>query len=244
MSPKGRPATPAALDPERFESVRSEWLSVTRMEPSTLARFQEVKREAEALVDAGQWTSGPEDMLRVIRRQRDELIHSRIIAWLLVPTNRHRLGRSFLTGLLDHMWPGENLMRSGPVVVDLEVTASGLDAAGRLRAATADIVIRGESATVVIENKVGAAEQPEQCERLYWAFASEPGDTRWVFLTPSGRVPMTATSDPAVRAWRCLSYPVLLEIYGAAIDAANRNESIGRATALQYRATLEGAYRS
>ncbi len=136
-------------------------------------------------------------MLSVLGRQRDELIHSRLIGWLLVPTNRHGLGRRFLTAFLDHLWPDEALLRSGPVFADLEVTGSGPDETGRLREARADVVLRAETLTVVIENKLDAGEQPDQCERLYWAWASESGETRWVFLTPTGRAPVTATSDTA-----------------------------------------------
>lgn len=231
------------VDASRFEAVRADWLAITRPPSGDFQRFAEVKAEATALVDAGRWVSGPEDMLRVLGRQRDELIHSRLIAWLLVPTNRHGLGRAVLDGLLRRLWPGEELLRSGPVVADLEVPGTGLDADGRLRAARADIVIRGDGVTIVVENKLDAGEQPDQCERLYWAWATEPGDTRWVFLTPSGRAPVTTTSDAAREAWRVLGYRDFLAIYTAAIDAAAQSGSLGRATAWQYRATLEGAFR-
>jgi hypothetical protein len=224
----------------RFEAVRAEWLAINRLPPLDEERFAAVKREASALVDAGHWTSGPQDMLRVIGRHRDELIHSRLIAWLLVPTNRHALGRAFAIGFADHHWPGESLLSSGPVVVETEVPGAGLDESGQMRAARADIVVRGDSVTVVIENKVGASEQPAQCERLYWAWAGEPGDTRWVFLTPSGRPPSTAVSDAAKGAWRTMSYSELRAIFGAAVNAAAPNATSGRATAIQYLVTLMG----
>lgn len=226
------------IDSVRFDQVRAEWLGLTTLSPATQNRFEAVKGEAEALGRAGLWTSGPQDMLRVIHRHRDEIIHSRLIAWLLTPTNRHALGRAFLKGFADHFWPEEQLFRSGPVVVETEVPGSGLDESGRLREARADIVIRGETITVVIENKVGAGEQPAQCERLYWAWANEPGETRWVFLSPTGRPPTTAPLEPARSAWLTIGYGDLRRIFQLAVDRAASVSSTGRATATQYLATL------
>ncbi len=231
-----------AMADHRIEEVRAEWHAFAQPPPLDLERFAAVKADADDLVDRGLWTSGPGDMLSVLGRQRDELIHSRLIAWLLVPTNRHGLGRRALTAFLDHLWPGEALLRSGPVVADLELSGSGPDESGRLREARADIVLTGEALTIVIENKLGAGEQPDQCERLYWAWASEPGDTRWVFLTPTGRFPLTATSDPARSVWRAMSYRELHDIISNAIEGAQMDSSIGRATALQYLSSLNRAY--
>lgn len=225
----------------RFEGIRAEWLAITQLPPPDFERFEQVKGEADSLVDAGLWTSGPADMLSVLGRQRDELMHSRLIGWLLVPTNRHGLGRTFLTGFLDHVWPGEGLLRSGPVFVETEAVGSALDDVGRQREARADIVLRGDGLTVLIENKLDAGEQPEQCERLYWAWAAEPGETRWVFLTPTGRAPVTATSDAAKTAWRAMSYEELRGIIATAIENAAASPTTGRATAMQYLASLAGS---
>ena len=223
---------------DRFEQVRQEWLAIGREPVVDLDRFDQVKREADVLAAAGLWDSGPADMLSVLGRQRDELVHSRLVGWLLVPTNRHGLGRAVLTGFLDALWPSEALMRTGPVIAELEVPAVGLDNAGRLREARADIVLRGDGMTVVVENKLDAGEQPEQCERLYWSFAGGPGDTRWVFLTPSGREPETATSPEASAAWRAMGYRQFGSIVAAAVEAAGASSSLGRATAVQYLETL------
>ncbi len=232
-----------AVSPEgmRFEAVRAEWLALTRVSPAELAHFVEVKRQADGLVDAGLWTSGPRDMLSVLGRQRDELTHSRIIGWLLVPTNQHGLGREFLNRFVESLWPGERLLLSGPVFVETEVTRSGPDDSNVLREARADIVIRGEDATVVIENKLDAGEQPGQCERLYWAWADRPGDTRWVFLSPSGRAPLTAVSAVSKSAWQTMSYAHLRGILAEAAEAATPMPTIGRSTAVQYLATLARA---
>lgn len=226
---------------ERFQSVRAEWLAITQIAPPDLPRFAAVKGQADRLIDAGLWVSGPSDMLSVLGRQRDELMHSRLLAWLMVPTNRHGLGRRFLTGFLDRLWPGEGLLRTGQVVVDTEVTNSGPDEAGSTREARADVVIRGQDLTLVIENKLDAGEGHEQCERLYWAWTSEPGETRWVFLSPSGRTPVTTTSPAAAAAWRSMSYAQVRDVLAGAVDDAGASASAGRATATQYLASLIGA---
>jgi PD-(D/E)XK nuclease superfamily len=168
-------------------------------------------------------------------------MHSRMIGWLLVPTNRHGFGRRFLSAFLDHLWPDEALLRSGSVFVDLEMTGAGPDDTGQPREARADVVLRGETLTVVLENKLDAGEGADQCERLYWAWASESGDTRWVFLTPTGRSPVTTTSDAAKAAWRSMSYDDLRGIISKAVSDGQGDASIGRATATQYLWTLTGA---
>lgn len=222
----------------RFDQVRAEWLAISRMPALDLKRFAQIKSEADALAESGAWDSGPSDMLSVLGRERDELLHSRLIAWLLVPNHHHGLGRGVLAGFLDALWPGDGLMRSGPVTAELEVPGAGIDEDGRLREARADIVLRGDGVTVVVENKLDAGEQPDQCERLYWAFAGEPGEVRWVFLTPSGREPVTAKSPAAIDSWRSIGYRDLRGIVDAAIADARANSSAGRATAAQYLETL------
>jgi hypothetical protein len=134
-----------AMADHRIEEVRAEWHAFAQPPPLDLERFAAVKADADDLVDRGLWTSGPGDMLSVLGRQRDELIHSRLIAWLLVPTNRHGLG-------------------------------------------------------------------------------------------------LTATSDPARSVWRAMSYRELHDIISNAIEGAQMDSSIGRATALQYLSSLNRAY--
>ena len=90
---------------ERFEEVRREWLNISRRPPVDVARFEQMKGETAALVEAGLWASGPSDLLTVMGRQRDELLHSRVIGWLLVPTNRHGLGRTASSGSLTPSGP-------------------------------------------------------------------------------------------------------------------------------------------
>lgn|GEM_PF-4838098 len=224
---------------DRFRVVRDEWLAITQPPPPDLVRFTDVKRQAAAIIDAGLWVSGPADMLSVLGRQRDELAHSRMIAWLLTPTARHGLGRRFLRALFDHIWPSEELMTSGVVQVNTETTRSAADEMGLLREARADIVVVGEDVTVVIENKVDAGEGLDQCERLYWSWADQPTEVRWLFLSPTGRPPVTATSPAALAAWRTLGYADLEQLLRSTLSGAGEGTApVGRATAHQYLASI------
>lgn len=226
---------------ERYERVREEWLAIVGHRVADVNRFADVKRQADILIDSGRWTSGPSDMLSVLGRQRDELIHSRLIGWMLVPTNRHGLGRSFLSGFLGAIAPGEDLSGIGTVRVDTEVSSTGLDQDGASQIARADIVVRGDGLTIVIENKLDAGEQPDQCERLYWAWRSEPGDTRWVFLSPTGRAPVTTSSEEARRAWLTLSYAEVHDLVERALAQGANANAPGRPTVTQYLSTLAAA---
>lgn len=225
------------MNTDRFEAVRAEWVAITRLPALDPDRFDRVKSEADQLIDAGLWTSGPSDMLSVLGRQRDELMHSRLLAWLLVPTNRHGLGRKFVRALLDHLWPGEGVMATGTIRAETEVTAVGPDDAGASCEARADIVLYGDGMAIVIENKLDAGEQADQCDRLYWAWAGEPHETRWVFVSPTGRSPVTATAPAARAAWRTISYGDIRTLLTAVL-AENGSSAPGRATATQYLATL------
>lgn len=222
----------------RFDQVRAEWVAITQPPAPDVDRFTRVKREADAIIDAGQWTSGPSDLMSVLGRHRDELAHSRLVGWLMTPTGRHGLGRRFLRALLDDVWPGEGLMQFGLVAVEVETTRSAADELGVLREARADIVVIGEDATIVIENKVDAGEGVDQCERLYWSWADRPTETRWLFLSPTGRRPVTAISSAAIAAWRTMSYSDLHRVLGSVLTEVGEGGLLGRATARHYLATV------
>lgn len=222
----------------RLDVIKRQWDAMVRP-PVDGRRFAAVKAQADSIIDAGGWTSGPDDLLGVIGRRRDELVHSRVVGWLLVPTNRHALGRRFLRGLLDHVWPADNLLADGPVRVELEEPRQAVDASGLRRSARADIVLRGEALCLVIENKVDAGEQLDQCERLYWAWSDQPVDTRYLYLTPDGRPPTTAFSAEAKAAWRVISYRDLRQVLATVVADAERDVvTTAPSSVLQYLATL------
>jgi hypothetical protein len=230
----------------RFALLATEWRSTAGLRAPRETRFAAMKAEALQMQSAGHWVSGPGDLLTILGRQRDELFHSRVLAWLLNPTGRHGLGDRFLRAFLDAGWPGESFADGGSVQIDLERTGSGVSAdTGESLEARADLVIRLETVVFVIENKLDAGEQEKQCERLYWSWAGEPTDVRWLFLTPNGRPPVTATSDQARAAWRTLSYIKVRRALMSVLDASTGSAlETGRASARQYLATLASQARS
>jgi hypothetical protein len=223
----------------RFDEVAAEWRALVRPAAPDTARFRALKGEADEIIQRGSWVSGPDDLMSVMGRQRDEVMHSRVIAWLLRPTGRHGLGSRFLNEVMAHVWPDEDPIGSVLVTVDTETTRSAADDEGESREARADIVIYGESVTIVLENKVDAGEGIDQCERLYWSWADQPTETRWLFLSPTGRAPVTATSAEALAAWRTISYGELRSLLTRLLSSPGQPDAaIGRSTAYQYLATL------
>ena len=223
-----------------FQQAQAEWREhVMRIRRPEETRFLAMQLEADALRASGRWVSGPGDLLTVLGRHRDELVHSRLIGWLLLPSGRHGLGDRFLRSFLQEAIPGV-VPNTRSVGVALEVTRSGMSGATRgLVEARADLVLTLQGLVVVVENKVDAGEQADQCERLYWPWAADPVETYWVFLSPSGRSPVTASSDTARGAWRSMSYGQVRRALKSALDAADGvDDEPGRATAYQYLTTL------
>ncbi|MCY4187411.1 MAG: PD-(D/E)XK nuclease family protein [Bryobacterales bacterium] len=64
---------------------------------------------------------------------------------------------------------------------------------------------KGREFTLVIENKIDAREQPRQCDDLYENFKVEVAPL-FLFLTPDGRKPSTATTLESQRAFKTLSW--------------------------------------
>lgn len=225
-----------------IDVLAAEWAAIVGRPASDReeyeAQFAAMAAEHAALRAAGRWVSGPSDLLAIIGKAHDELVHSRVLAWLMTPTGRHALGDRFLRALLDAAWPDDEVLLDGRVAVDLEVERSDIDEVrGDLAAARADIVVRLPDSTLVIENKIWAGEQPAQCERLYWAFANEGGVVRYLFLTPSGRPPTSANSTDARAAWRTLTYATVLEILDRVIADDGPDDQVSSA-ARQYALTL------
>jgi hypothetical protein len=227
---------------DRFAELAREWraLSPGGGLPDE-DRFLAMREEARAIRAAGRWATGPSDLLTVLGRHRDELVHSRLLRWLLRPTGRHGLGDAFLRAFLDTVWPGEGLADDAAAVrVELETTRAGVsETAAELLEARADIVVYLDDIVIVIENKVDAGEQPRQCERLYRAWSDEATDVRFLFLTPTGRAPATTASEDARSAWRTLSYAQVRQaLEGALAATAAVPAAMGRDSVAQYLATL------
>ena len=160
------------------------------------AAMLEMRRNHDRLVSGGLWVTGPSDFLDIIGRARDENTHSRMLEWLLKPTNRHGLGCALVRRLVEHC-------AGKPVPSPLAVRDVKFSQWRNGR--EADLVVWGEDFTLVIENKVDADEQPDQCDDLYTSFKNESRPL-FLFLTPTGRRPGTATTQEAQRAFRTLSW--------------------------------------
>jgi len=229
---------------ERYQALALEWQhtqppSGPRPIPDEAA-FLAARAEVDAIRAAGHWVSGPGDLLSILGRQRDELFHSRLIGWLLRPNGRHGLGNRFARAFFAEIWPGEEIDTGGGIAVELERTRSGRsDATGRTVEARADLVVSLESLVIVIENKLDAGEGHDQCERLYWPWSRDAVETRWVFLTPSGREQVTATSEVARAAWTSAGYGQVMRALETALSTApDLGDAPGRSSARQYLATL------
>lgn len=192
------------------------------------AAIAEMAAEEAGLRAEGRWVTGPEDLLSVVGLARSELVHSAALAWLLDPRGRHGLGIGFLERFLARCFPEEVFAGLDDARCEVELPRG---------MARADIVIWGEDWMVLIENKVDAGEQPDQCDTYFQLFGEEVGP-HFVFLTPSGRAPGTANGEAAA-AFRSLSYPAVRDELRAALGAKIDRASVGYHSAMAYLDTIE-----
>ena len=168
-----------------IRSMEGEWEEIAERQTRALladwrTAMAEMRLQHDRLVSDGLWVTGPSDFLDIIGRARDENTHSRVLEWLLTPTARHGLGSALAKRLVDHC-TGES--PSGPVAVRKVVFSYWRN--GR----ETDLVVWGYDFTLIIENKVDAAEQPDQCDDLYENFRDEIVPL-FIFLTPDGSQPV------------------------------------------------------
>lgn len=192
---------------KQFQEMEHEWREIRQQKmASDMTRwekqFAEMSDEYQCLVARGLWVSGPADFFSIIERAEDERTHSRVLAWLLTPTGRHGLRNLLLTRLLEH-YDSKHDNAYSPQVRPIVRTVSRFSKGRDNR--EADIVVWGEDFTLVVEMKVNAGEQPDQCDDLYENFKAKP-DPRFLFLTRNGDKPETATGD-AKRAFETISWP-------------------------------------
>jgi hypothetical protein len=187
--------------------------------------YQVMLAEYEQLCRLGLWRQGPSDLLGLIGRGRRETYHSALIAWLLTPTGGHGLGTRLLSTVLLQLFPSKTFSSLSSASVECEVYRPNPDT-------RADIIVWGSSFTLIIENKIDAGEQANQCDRIYGHFSKEK-NAHFCFLTPSGHPPTTDTS----KQFKCLSYISLRSLLEAALEALESNAP-GRATASNYLQTL------
>lgn len=162
-------------------------------------RLATMRARMDELWRAGQWVSGPADLLGVIDRSRHETYHSAILAWLLDPGAPHGLFTTFLESMLRRLWPETSFDASAlrGATTQTEVARE------RCRA---DIVVQAAGMTIIVEVKVDADERGEQCNDYFRVFSPESRDARFAFLTPDGRAPSTATDEDAANVFRRWSF--------------------------------------
>lgn len=77
-------------------------------------------------------------------------------------------------------------------------------------------------ASFVFEVKVDAGEELRQCDRLFESLSTEPG-IHFIYLTPTGRVPLTATGDAAA-SFKALSFRKVREVLEAPLGDSDVND--------------------
>jgi hypothetical protein len=187
--------------------LREKWaLLAPARAPLDAARWQQqltqMTADQDALVRAGQWRRGALDLLTICGMHRRELAHAGALAWLCNSSIDHGLAAGFLHRVL------RLAGHSGEVGPGVEVGTEVVGDTSR-----ADLVARSDEWTLILELKIDAAEQPEQCQRLFDDWRDEPGP-RLLFITPTGRRPTTTSTREARAAWRTASWRQIL----AALD--------------------------
>ncbi|MGY1636031.1 PD-(D/E)XK nuclease family protein [Geodermatophilus sp. SYSU D00742] len=195
----------------RISTLGAEWADVVQSEDArdraAVAEWTEhvfsLLAEMQALKDDGEWLGGPRTLLHVLKLEQRELVLTAGLAWLLDPEGFHRLGNRVLSRFLALV--GVDVAQLTPVEVQLEEWgAQPEEARTRTRA---DLLLRVPGGTVLVEAKVGAGEQADQCTRLAEDWRGE--SPVFVFLTPNGRPP---TTDDGVTPWQRLSWAAVAGI--------------------------------
>lgn len=197
----------------RIRAMEHQWAEISpRQLRALLADWNEamsaMRCQQDRLVSEGLWVTGPADFLDIIGLARDENTHSRMLKWLMTPTARHGLGCGLVRRLVEHCL-GESV--PAPIAVERVVFSHWRNDR------EADLVTWGQNFTLIIENKVDAAEQPDQCDDLYENYKAEFAPL-FLFLTPDGRPPFTATTPAGQRAFKTLSWLALRAMVEAALN--------------------------
>lgn len=188
-------------------------------------RLSRMVVEQKSARTAGTWLTGHTDLLSVLGRARDELTHSCVLGWLLSPVGKHGLGTALLDLLVEELQAGDRCSETSAALVSLELSRPQ---------SRADIVVVAPTFSIVIEVKIDAVEQSEQCERL----ARDHPTAHLVFLTPHRqRLPKSALGQTLGR-WHPLSWQRVNDLLGDALTNGDATKP-GRASAIEYQRTLE-----
>ncbi len=144
-------------------------------EPDARVKMRQMQEAQRRLADQGLWLGGDRNLLQVLGMTHDELAHTRLLAWLVRPDGHHRAGRAALLALGAAALSPDNLL-SGSVRVALEEQRPTVDPRdGEPPTTRADLVVRTLRATLLVEAKLDALEQPGQLDRLRRTWAGEAG---------------------------------------------------------------------
>ncbi|MCA9527972.1 MAG: PD-(D/E)XK nuclease family protein [Myxococcales bacterium] len=192
-------------------------------------RLSDMLAEQARIVEAGDWTTGRADLLAVVGRARRETIHCAVLAWLLNPVGAHGLGGRFLAALLRHL--------SVDAPSGLARTRCQTEVVGEL--SRADLIVQAPDFLIVIEAKVDAIERPQQCADLRQDWQDDKGQVVFVFLTPTGRAPVTDDADAFVH----LSFVEVRAMLEAEVDALGGRRTEGLPAVDTYLQTLRKEFR-
>lgn len=139
-----------------------------------------LKSRIDAARNSGTWKSANRNLFRILGCDRNEEVHSNILAWLLDPEESHGIGTHFLKAFIARVFH-EELGLSFPIEV-VKNKQTGGD--------RPDVVVRGHNWLVVLENKIDAAEGVRQTlrysERWKGLAARQGMKCFFAFLSPKG----------------------------------------------------------
>lgn len=189
------------------------------------------------------------DAIEFLGRSRDELFHSRFLAWLLDPKGKHETGTYFLENFLRKTLEQAKALAIGkaasPEIEEADWTETHVQLEWHHKAdghpGFLDILLvnKGEKFLCAIENKVFSSEHSGQLRRYRTALDKKfPEDfTRhYVFLSPGGMPPEQKEEQ---KHWVPETYATILELVEDTLEktAATMREDI-RVFLRQYATTL------
>lgn len=227
-------------DENVFQQLLSEWTGLRSHVGNVASVVAEWSRMMDAAIaeqrhlrEQGEWTHGRDDLFGVLRIHRAEVRHSAMLAWLLDPGAKHPLGTRFLAAFLARACPDMQFSRLADARTTCEVSR---------RECRADVVIELPEAVIVIENKIDAPESDRQCDILYESFSDRPG-ARFVFLTPTGCRPVSASGE-AADAFVAIGHREITAMLSMCLDNSRTDRQVlGRHIVEDYLRTLRKEFR-
>jgi len=202
--------------PRRALDNHSAELPAVALDTRQLSAFMAELEQPLAALRHGTFTFDPWEVAKL---GRNEVRNSAVLAWLLDPHGNHGFGELPLKTLLSAVrecgktdFP-ENFTRYCRVNVEKSPTG---DATNRV-----DIEIDADNFFMLIEVKIDAYEQKDQISRYIGEAKKRAGEQPWavVYLTPQGRVPLSAGGEADVP---CLSWRHLASVLTQALEPTRR----------------------